>query len=100
MIHIQLVNRNGENLQGLIRTAISEGKIKSFVTRRVKGGVTIAHKKFLGRITLERTRGPLVATVVCNNREREWQILEAFIGRLAYHFKNEISAINIQMDSE
>ena len=96
MIHIQLVSRDGQNLQTLIRTAISEGHIKSFETVKVKGGVTITHKKFIGKITLQPTKGPLVATLLCKNRQKEWQLLETFVGRLVYHFRNQIAGINIQ----
>ena len=99
MIHLQIIGRNENNLQSAIRSAISEGKIKSFQTAKVKGGRKITHKKHLGSISLTPTKGPLLATVSCKNREREWQLLEAFIGRLAYHFSDTIGAINIQLDA-
>ncbi|HYX72868.1 MAG TPA: hypothetical protein VE732_08855 [Nitrososphaera sp.] len=100
MIHLQIVSRDGQNLQSLIRSAINEGSIKSFAIARVKGGLVIKHKKHLGEIALENTSGPLLATLKCKNRAKEWQLLEAFVGRLAYHFKNEVSAVNIQFESE
>lgn len=100
MIHLQLVSRNGDNLRSLIRQAINDEKIKSFEVAQVKGGLRIKHKKHLGEIRIARTRVPLVATLVCKNRSKEWQLLEAFVGRLSYHFKNEIAAINIQMEPE
>jgi hypothetical protein len=99
MFHVQVVSRNEENLQTLIREAIADGRIRSLQTDKVKGGLRITHKRFLGAITLQRTRGPLLATVACKNKSKEWQLLEAFVGRLAYHFREEIAAINIQMDS-
>ncbi len=98
MIHLQIVGRGRDNLQSLIRAAIAEGKIMSFETAQVKGGVKITHKKYLGTIRLNRTPGPLLATVACHNRTREWQLLEAFVGRLAYHFSDQIAAINIQLE--
>lgn len=100
MIHLQIIGRESKNLQSLIRAAIAEGKIKSFETARVKGGVKITHKKHVGAIRLTRTQGPLLATVTCNNPAKEWQLLEAFIGRLTYHFFAEINAINIQFDKK
>ena len=98
MIHLQIVRRADANLQAMIRAAIASGKIKSFETAQVKGGLKITHKKHLGGISLTRKKGLLIATLACNNRAREWQLLEAFVGRLAYHFSNEIAAINIQFD--
>lgn len=98
MIHVQVVSRNRENLQAMIRAAIADGSIKSFEVARVKGGVTIRHKKHIGEIRLSKTVGPLLATIICKNRVKEFALLEAFVGRLAYHFKNEISGINIQLE--
>ena len=100
MIHLQMVSREGENLQSLIRSAINDGRIKSFAIARVTGGLVIKHKKHIGEIGLEQTSGPLLATLKCKNRAKEWQLLEAFVGRLAYHFKNEVSALNIQFETE
>jgi hypothetical protein len=98
MIHVQIIARDGDNLQSLIRAAIKSDKIKSFETAQVQGGLKITHKRHLGAISLRRTKGPLLAIVQCHNRSKEWQLLEAFIGRLAYHFTNEIAAVNIQFD--
>jgi len=39
----------------------------------------------------------LVGSITCRNREREWQLLEAQIGRLGYHFRPELAGINIQL---
>ena len=100
MIHTQLISRNGENLQSMIRSAIAEGQIKSFETAKVKGGVRLTHKKHPGTINLAKTKGPLVATISCTNPDKEWQLLEAFVGRLAYHFPKEIASINIQLISD
>lgn len=101
MIHAQLISRNGENLQTLIRSAIADGHIKSFETAKVAGGVRITHKKHPGAINLTKiAKGPLLATITCTNPGREWQLLEALVGRLAYHFPTEVSAVNIQFVSE
>jgi hypothetical protein len=102
MVHLQLTSRNGENIQTLLRSAINEGTIKSFEISGVAGGVRIRHKKHLGELhlTKARGRGPLGVTLVCYNRRKEWQLLEAFIGRLAYHFKSQIAAVNIQFEPD
>ena len=98
MIHMQLIARADEDLQGLLRAAIKDGQIRSFEISQVKGGLRIRHKKRLGEIRVDRTQGPLLITILCKNRAKEWQLLEAFVGRLAYHFGNEIAGINIQFD--
>ena len=100
MIHTQLISRNGESLQTLIRSAIASGQMRSFQIDKVVGGLRITHKKFPGTINLSKTRGPLIASISCTNPTKEWQLLETFVGRLAYHFPKELSAINIQFASE
>lgn len=96
MTHIQIIGQGDIKLQSLIRNAIAEGKIKAFKTAKVKGGFKITHKTYIGSINLTQTSGPLVALVMCKNRDKEWQLLKAFIGLLAYHFQSDIAAINIQ----
>jgi hypothetical protein len=98
MIHVQLINREGANLQPLIRRAIAEGQITSFETAKGVGGLRISHKKHPGFINIEQSKGPLLATITCTNPEKEWQLLEAFVGRVAYHFSNEVASINIQLE--
>ena len=100
MVHVQVISRGDTNLQTAIRSAITEGAIKSFEISQVKGGLKIRHKKHLGEVRFVNTKGPLLATLVCKNRSKEWQLLEAFVGRLVYHFKNEIAAINIQPEPD
>jgi hypothetical protein len=100
MIHLQIISRSDNDLQTLIRTAIAGGSIKSFQILQIKGGLKIGHKKHLGEIRLTRTLGPVLATLVCKNRAKEWQLLEAFVGRLAYHFKDQIASINIQLEPD
>jgi len=70
------------------------------VVKHVRGGLVIQHRKYIGEIRFTRTAGPLIAALKCQNRSREWQLLGAFVGRLAYHFKNEIAAMNIQFEPE
>ena len=97
MIHVQIIGHDNSNLKALIKNAIVDGKIRSFEIAKVKGGLKITHRRYIGSVNLtRRTAGPLIALVKCHNRDKEWQLLAAFIGRLAYHFKSDIAAINIQ----
>lgn len=98
MVHLQLISREGDDLRAVIRSAIEEGHIKSFEIARIRGGLRIRHRKFQGEIRLDPTAGPLLVSVRCRDRTKEWQLLSAFIGRLADHFKDEIIAINMQFE--
>jgi hypothetical protein len=100
MIHLQLIARAGDDLHSLIRQAIREERIRSFEIAKVRGGLTLRHRKHQGDIRLEKTKGPLLATLRCRDRTEEWQILVAFVGRLTYHFKNELAALNIQFEPD
>ncbi len=98
MVHVQIVGRHGPTLQTELRSAIAEGRIRSFEVTQVRGGVRLQHKRYPGELRLEQTPGPLLVTVRCRPPSKEWQLLSAFIGRLADHFKDEISSINIQLE--
>ena len=98
MIHLQLVPRDGANLKSLIRQAIANDKIRSFTVSQIQGGLRIKHKKHVGDIQFKQSKRPFLATLICKNRTKEWQLLEALIGRLAYHFPNEMAGINIQFE--
>lgn len=97
MIDLELASRDGQNLQTLLRTAIKERRIRSFEVARVKGGLKIRHKKRFGTIKLARQKGGiLLAKLACNKRSDESRLLEAFVGRLAYHFRAEIETVTIR----
>lgn len=100
MIHVQVISRSGEKLQSLIRAAIAAGKIKSLEVAGVKGGLRLRHKMFKGELKFSQTRGPLLVSLATKNRAKEFQLLETLVGRLVYHFKNEISSINIQLEHD
>jgi hypothetical protein len=100
MIHIQAVSRDGQNLQSKLKSLIREGSIKSFEVAQVKGGLKIKHKKYQGSVSLEHRSGLLLATLSCKQKGKEWQLLEAFVGRLSYHCRAEIGSINIQIVPE
>lgn len=98
MIQVQVICKEKEKLKSLIRTGIQEGTIKAFQIKKVQGGLQIQHKKFLGSISIKQIANVLVAILRCKNKTKEWQLLESFIGRLAYHFQENIASINIQFE--
>jgi hypothetical protein len=59
----------------------------------------VRSREIPGLDQITRTNGLLLADVRCKNVTKEWQLLEAFVGRLAYHFSDQIVAINMQFDS-
>ena len=98
MIHLQIIGKENAQIKSLLRSAIQDGKIKSFAITQVKGGLRIQHAKYPGSINFTQKNNVLLATLKCQNTSREWQLLEALVGRLAYHFRDDMSAVNIQFD--
>lgn len=98
MIQVQVICKKNQNLKSLIRIAIQGGTIKAFQIKKVQGGLQIQHKKFLGGISIKQIENVLVAILKCKNKAKEWQLLESFVGRLAYHFQINIASINIQFE--
>lgn len=98
MIQVQVICKERENMKSLIRTAIQDGTIKAFQIKKVQGGLQIQHKKFLGGISIKQIENVFIAIIRCKNKAKEWQILESFVGRLAYHYQEQIASLNIQFE--
>ena len=98
MITLQVTSNDGSNLHSALRNSIQEGKIKAFQIVQVKGGLKLQHAKYLGSVKLSKTANILVAAIKCKNKNKEWQILKAFIGLLTYHFKDRMASIQIHFD--
>jgi hypothetical protein len=99
MIKVQVISNKDRNLYSGFRGAIENGSIRSFTKVKVKGGLKIKHKdKYTpGWINIQKLSGMLLAEVYCNAQDKEWKILQAFIGRIIDHFKEDIICINIQL---
>ena len=101
MYHLQIITREAgdhADVQAAVLAAIREGRMVSFEIDRVRGGVRLRHRKFKGDVRFLKTAGPLMITVRSPDPAGEWQLLDAFIGRIVYHFADSIRAINIQLD--
>ena len=101
MYHLQIITRetgDHADVQAAVLAAIREGRMVSFEIDRVRGGVRLKHRKFKGDVRFLKTAGPLMITVRSPDPAGEWQLLDAFIGRIVYHFADSIRGINIQLD--
>lgn len=100
MMYITATSNNGQQLQTLLREAIRDGHVRSFYVDQVRGGLKVKHKKHPGVITFEKHRdGTLSAKVKCGDKDKEWKLLEAFVGRLVYHFRDDIADITLRLTS-
>lgn len=96
MYHLQIITREADDVQAAVVAAIREGRMVSFEIEGVRGGLRLRHKKFKGDVRFLKTPGPFMITV---RGADEWKLLDAFIGRLVYHFAGSIRGINIQLDA-
>jgi hypothetical protein len=100
MMYVSATSADGSQLQTLLREAIRDGDVRSFQVAQVKGGLRVKHKKHPGVIIFEKQHdGSLWAKVSCKDKDQEWKLLEAFVGRLVYHFRDQIGEIILRLNS-
>ena len=92
----------------LVPRARTSGKLKALLKAKVRDlrgtGTTFVrqregrwrHKKYAGWINWDEAHGGvLVATIKTRREESEWQLLQAFIGYLDRHLRDQIESISI-----
>jgi hypothetical protein len=95
MIHFQIVERPGVDLHRRLLESMRSGALQTF--RASKHGRKISHVKHPGWINWSRSSGVITCELLSPRKpESEWQLLHAFLGRLAARFAASIVAINIQ----
>jgi hypothetical protein len=99
MVHLQIISRNAADVQAALRSAIEEQRMTTFEIERIRGGLRLRHKRFRGEVRFHPTDGPLLVTVRSPKSNNEWQLLSAFIGRLADRFRDQVSSVSIQFQS-
>lgn len=101
MIRFQIVEHYGAGLYRKLLQYMRSGELQTFSSS--KRGRKISHVKYPGWINWSNSDGAITCEVLSPRRpNEEWQLMHAFLGRLAARFAPSIIAINIQfpMDSE
>jgi hypothetical protein len=101
MIRFQVVEHNGAGLYRKLLDYMRSGELQTFSSS--KRGRKISHVKYPGWINWSNRDGAITCEVLSPRRpNEEWQLMHAFLGRLAARFAPSIIAINIQfpMDSD
>ena len=95
MIRFQVVEHYGAGLYRKLLDLMRSGSLQTFSTS--KRGRKISHVKYPGWINWTHTEGTITCEVLSPRRpNEEWQLMHAFLGRLAARFAPDIIAINIQ----
>ena len=95
MIQFQIVERFGADLYRSLLDSMRSGALQTFSAS--KRGRKVSHVKHPGWIKWSKFEGVITCEVVSPQKpDNEWQLMHAFLGRLAARFAPSIDAINIQ----
>jgi hypothetical protein len=95
MIRFQIVEHYGAGLYRELLALMRSGALQTFSAS--KRGRKISHVKYPGWINWSNSEGTITCEVLSPRRpNEEWQLMHAFLGRLAARFASSIIAINIQ----
>jgi len=95
MIRFQIVEHLGAGLYRSLLDSMRSGALQTFSAR--KRGRKISHVKYPGWINWSNSEGVITCEVLSPRKpDNEWQLMHAFLGRLAARFSPSIAAIHIQ----
>lgn len=98
MIRLQIVEKRGANLHKKLKAAMKVGELKTFITQKRGEKVTHTNKNYPGWMNWSSSSGVICCEILSPKKPgEEWKLLNAFIGRLADKYSNEIHNINIQL---
>jgi hypothetical protein len=99
MIRFQIVEHYGADLHRKLLGYMRSGELQTFSSS--KRGRKISHVKYPGWINWSNSDGAITCEVLSPRKpNEEWQLMHAFLGRLAARFAPSIIAINIQFPME
>ena len=99
MIRFQIVEHFGAELHRKLLRYMRSGELQTFSS--LKRGRKISHVKYPGWINWSNSDGAITCEVLSPRKpNEEWQLMHAFLGRLAARFAPSIIAINIQFPME
>lgn len=95
MIKFQIVEHADAGLYRSLLDSMKSGALQTFSAS--KRGRKISHVKYPGWINWSNAEGVITCEVLSPRKPaNEWQLMHAFLGRLAARFATSIVAINIQ----
>ncbi len=97
MIVLRLQFNGKTNFAKSFRDHMRKGSIRSFTAVRGRGGLAIQHvsEQTPGVVELARGSGDVTVKLKCRPVEKEWRLLQAFIGSLMRHYRDELRSIEI-----
>jgi hypothetical protein len=97
MIHFQIVERPGAELQKRLITAMRDRSLRTFVAKKRGRRVQHISLAYPGWMSWSERAGVICCEVISPHKPgREWLLFSAFLGRLADRYAEHIIAINVQ----
>lgn len=97
MIVLRLQFDEKTNLARSFRDHMRNGTIRSFEPVRKRGAMTIRHKspETPGFVEFVRGSGDATVKLKCRVPDKEWRLLQAFIGSVMRHYRDGLRSIEI-----
>jgi hypothetical protein len=95
-IRVQIIERPGSDLFGVLKAAMREGDLRTFSL--VNRGRKVVHSTSPGWMNWSYSEGIVTCEILSPQRpDSEWQFLRAWIGRLADKYSDIVESINVQL---
>lgn len=100
MIRFQVIEREGADLRRTLIRAMRDGNLRTFVAMNRGRKVVHTNVSIPGWMTWFSEHGVILCEVVSPRKPGgEWRFFNAFLGRLADRFPDQIQAIHVQFPS-
>jgi hypothetical protein len=94
MIRLEIVERKGAKLYKKLIDAMRSGDLRTFVV--TDRGKKVTHVRHPGLMRWKESDGVITGTLRGTKGENAWQLLGAFLGRLAHKYADRVESIEIR----
>ena len=95
MVTLQITEKPGAHLRQILVKAMRDGDLKTFTAQ--DRGRKITHVRYPGWMKWTQAHGVILCEIRSPKKPgEEWQLLSAFVGRLAHRFADQVQSIQIQ----
>ena len=95
MIRLEITERRGARLYATLVKAMRSGDLRTFSVKN--RGRTVQHIRYPGRLKWSPGEGRIVGVLQSPGKTgNEWQLLSAFVGRLAHRYNDRIESIRVE----
>lgn len=94
MIRLEIVERKGARLRKRLIDAMRSGELRTFTA--ADRGRKVTHLRYPGQMRWADAKGTIIATMRGARGESPWQLLGAFLGRIAHKYSAQVESIRIE----